>query len=210
MRILNEPYEGIYIEKKSKFICHLKKVSSFEEASLFIASEKKKYYDAKHHCSAIIIGENGDQMRCNDDGEPSGTAGRPMLEVLKHENLTDIVCCVTRYFGGTLLGTGGLVRAYTESLKDAIEHSSFSEETDAFVYSVDVGYSDEMKISSFIRDNDFKLVNIEYSDKVSFVYAVKKEVVDLSFPDDAMTKRLLDITSGNVNNLNIKSEKMIF
>ena len=120
MRILSIAKEGIYIEKKSKFICHLFKVEDFDAATEKINLEKKKYFDAKHHCTAIVLGENGDVCRCSDDGEPSGTAGRPMLEILKHENLTNICCVVTRYFGGTLLGTGGLVRAYSEALKDAI------------------------------------------------------------------------------------------
>lgn len=190
MKILNKPEEGMYIEKKSKFICHLKRVESFEEASDFISSEKKRYYDAKHHCSAVIIGENGEQMRCNDDGEPSQTAGRPMLEILKHENLTNIVCCVTRYFGGTLLGTGGLVRAYSESLKDAISKSTFLNESEVFVYSFKVSYSDEMKILSFLRDNNFSVVEKDYSDKVYISFAVLN---DDSF--DIMSD-IMDITSG--------------
>lgn len=190
MRILKEPEEGIYIEKKSKFICHLCAVSSFEEASAFIASEKKKYYDAKHHCSAIILGSNGEQMRCNDDGEPSGTAGRPMLEVLKHENLTNVVCCVTRYFGGTLLGTGGLVRAYTESLKDALNNSTFSEETEADVYKVLISYADEIKIINFLKDNDFSLLSKDYSDKVDVSFAV----IDDKGVD--VKAKILDLTNG--------------
>lgn len=190
MKILKEPKEGIYIEKKSKFICHLATVSSFEEASDFVASEKKKYYDAKHHCFAIILGRNGEQMRSSDDGEPSGTAGRPMLEVLRHENLTNVVCCVTRYFGGTLLGTGGLVRAYTESLKDALNQSTFSEETEADIYNVTCLYSDETKILNFLRDNDFRLLDKEYSDKVKISFAV-------TFDSDVNVKeKILDATNG--------------
>ncbi len=191
MKILNEPSEGIYIEKKSKFICHLKKVSSLEEASEFVSSEKKKYYDAKHHCFAIIVGDNGETVKCSDDGEPSGTAGRPMLEVLKHENLTNIVCCVTRYFGGTLLGTGGLVRAYTESLKDALENSSFDEETEADLINVAFSYSDEMKVMNFLKESGLKILNKEYSDTVSYSFAV------IGIPVDEIQVKITDLTNGN-------------
>lgn len=191
MKILNEPSEGIYIEKKSKFICHLKKVSSLEEASEFVSSEKKKYYDAKHHCFAIIVGDNGETVKCSDDGEPSGTAGRPMLEVLKHENLTNIVCCVTRYFGGTLLGTGGLVRAYTESLKDALDNSSFDEETEADLINVAFSYSDEMKVMNFLKESGFKILNKEYSDTVSYSFAV------IGIPVDEIQVKITDLTNGN-------------
>ena len=98
-------------EKKSRFIATLEPVSSEEEAAAFVAGIKKKYWDARHNCSAFIIGDNGDRTRCSDDGEPSGTAGRPMLDVLANEHVTNVCVVVTRYFGGTLLGTGGLVRA---------------------------------------------------------------------------------------------------
>ena len=111
---------GEYEEKKSRFIATLEPVSSEEEAAAFIAAIKKKYWDARHNCSAYIIGDDGRKTRCSDDGEPSGTAGRPMLDVLAGEKITNACVVVTRYFGGTLLGTGGLVRAYSAAVKDAI------------------------------------------------------------------------------------------
>jgi len=98
-------------EKKSRFIAHVEPVTSEEEATAFITAMKKQYFDARHNCYAFVIGDNSELTRCSDDGEPSGTAGRPMLEVLTGEGITNVVCVVTRYFGGTLLGTGGLVRA---------------------------------------------------------------------------------------------------
>ena len=106
MKKLLSPEEGIYIEKQSKFICHLFKVSDTDQIQEIIRSEKKKYFDARHHCYAYILGDDGKDYKCSDDGEPSGTAGKPMLEILQREGLTDILCVVTRYFGGTLLGTG--------------------------------------------------------------------------------------------------------
>ena len=120
-RIILEGGESEIIEKKSRFITTIKKVNTIEEATAFIDETKKKYWDARHNCSAFIIGDNGECTRCSDDGEPSGTAGRPMLEVLQGEKLCDVAVIVTRYFGGTLLGTGGLVRAYTHSVKEVFK-----------------------------------------------------------------------------------------
>lgn len=110
-------------EKKSRFIATLRHVESEEEALAFIAEMKKKYWDARHNCSAYIIGTDKPLERCSDDGEPSRTAGMPMLEVLKGEGLSDVVMVVTRYFGGVLLGTGGLVRAYQGAAKAGISGS---------------------------------------------------------------------------------------
>lgn len=105
------------VEKKSRFIASIKKVETEEEAVAFINQMKKKYYDARHNCSAFVVGSKKELVRCNDDGEPSGTAGKPMLEVLLGSDIVNVVAVVTRYFGGTLLGTGGLVRAYTDATK---------------------------------------------------------------------------------------------
>lgn len=191
MKILSKAEEGLYIEKKSKFICHLFKVADFDEANEKIGLEKKRYFDAKHHCTAIVLGDNGDVCRCSDDGEPSGTAGRPMLEILKHENLTNVCCVVTRYFGGTLLGTGGLVRAYSESLKDAINNSKFSEEIDAVVLKYKYSYSLEAKISRFFRDNDVVVENVEYSDMVVATIVVPLDKMDIK-------DKLIDLTNNDI------------
>lgn len=119
-RILLSGGSGQIEEKKSVFIANIAQADSEEEATAFIETMKKKYWDARHNCSAFVIGERGELTRCSDDGEPSGTAGRPMLEVLLRENIKNIVVVVTRYFGGTLLGTGGLVRAYTQAVKEGL------------------------------------------------------------------------------------------
>ncbi len=119
-RILLSGGSGQIEEKKSVFIANIARADSEEEATAFIETMKKKYWDARHNCSAFVIGERGELTRCSDDGEPSGTAGRPMLEVLLRENIKNIVVVVTRYFGGTLLGTGGLVRAYTQAVKEGL------------------------------------------------------------------------------------------
>ena len=121
-RVLLEGGEGEYVEKKSRFIATLRKCESEEEAARFVEEMKKKYWDARHNCHAFIIGDRGELTRCSDDGEPSGTAGRPMLEVLTGAELRNAAVVVTRYFGGVLLGTGGLVRAYTQAVKEGLKN----------------------------------------------------------------------------------------
>lgn len=121
-RVLLQGGEGEIVEKKSRFIATIGKAETEEEAVSFIEEVKKKYWDARHNCSAFVIGSKAQLTRCSDDGEPSKTAGRPMLEVLLGEEIRNIVAVVTRYFGGTLLGTGGLVRAYTQAVKEGLKN----------------------------------------------------------------------------------------
>jgi len=124
--IVRDCRHEIVIEK-SRFICTLKKVATEEEAQAFIKEMKKQYWDATHNCSAYIIGEDAAAQRSNDDGEPSGTAGLPMLEVLRKNNLHNVAAVVTRYFGGIKLGAGGLMRAYTNSVAEAIREAGIAE-----------------------------------------------------------------------------------
>ena len=121
-RVLLEGGSGEIVEKKSRFIATIQKCETEEEAVGFIDEMKKRYWDASHNCSAFVIGSRGEITRCSDDGEPSGTAGRPMLETLLGEEIRNIAVVVTRYFGGTLLGTGGLVRAYTRAVKEGLSN----------------------------------------------------------------------------------------
>ena len=116
--------ESEYVEKRSRFLGHVRPVESEEEAKAFVAAVKKEHYDARHNCWCYIIKDGPE--RYSDDGEPQGTAGIPMLEVLRREGVTNAVCVVTRYFGGVLLGTGGLFRAYTRSAKDALDAAGIS------------------------------------------------------------------------------------
>ena len=111
--------EAEFVEKRSSFLGHVRYVETEDEAKAFVTEMKKKFYDARHNCWCYIIKDGA--VRYSDDGEPQGTAGIPMLEVLKREGVTNVVCVVTRYFGGVLLGTGGLLRAYTKSAKDALD-----------------------------------------------------------------------------------------
>ena len=119
-----EGNEAEITEKKSRFIATVRPARSEEDALVFIESMRKKYWDASHNCFAYVVGERCELQRCSDDGEPGGTAGRPMLDVLIGEGLHDTAVVVTRYFGGTLLGTGGLVRAYQSATKAGIEAST--------------------------------------------------------------------------------------
>ena len=127
MRVVYTGGEGEITEKKSHFIATVKPVQSEEEAVAFINETKKKYWDARHNCSAFVIGERQELTRCSDDGEPAQTAGRPMLDVLLREKITDVAVVVTRYFGGVLLGTGGLVRAYQAATQAGLAASRLIE-----------------------------------------------------------------------------------
>ena len=119
---INDTYENTIIINKSEFITHLYRVESTQEVDSILASVRKKYYDATHNCYAYIIGDNGEIQKASDDGEPQKTAGAPMLDVLKKKNMTNILAVTTRYFGGILLGAGGLVRAYSDSVSEALKN----------------------------------------------------------------------------------------
>ena len=195
MRKLTESREGIYIEKKSKFICHLYSVKNVDEITEILKSEKKKYYDARHLYFAYILGDDASDIKCSDDGEPSGTAGRPMLDVLQKEGVTDILCVVIRYFGGTLLGTGGLVRAYQSTLKDAIEKSSFKNESEAVIVKYKYAYNFDAKISSYLRDKNIKVLANDYSDMVEITIVLEKDIYS------SIDLRLTDITGGSIEKI---------
>jgi len=179
MKIILEQAEGEIVEKKSRFIATMCPVESQEEAEKFIASMKKKYWDARHNCSAYVIGENNEIMHSSDDGEPSGTAGRPMLAVLTGNDLHNVAVVVTRYFGGVLLGTGGLVRAYQGAVTEAISNCQIEEQIDLQLLKVTVDYSDDGKIRYFLEQNqDYRMEDVTYGVKVEFSVAVPLELAD--------------------------------
>lgn len=166
---------GEIIEKKSRFIATIEVVHSPEEATQFINTIKKKYWDAKHNCSAFCIGNDGEMTRCSDDGEPSGTAGRPMLEVLKGERITNICVVVTRYFGGVLLGTGGLVRAYQSAVKEGLKNCSVLKRTAGYETYVLCEYSDLEKIRFLCKQNEYYVGDIEYGQSVEMKIILPEE-----------------------------------
>lgn len=152
------------VEKKSKFIATIFPINSKEEAENRISEIKKKYYDAKHNCYAYVV---GNVEKCSDDGEPSGTAGAPLLELLKNKELTNVVVIVTRYFGGILLGTGGLVRAYTETAKKAIESTSIVIKEYGIRYSVEINYNSLKYLQHLCKMLEINIVKIDYKINVN-------------------------------------------
>ena len=154
------------IEKKSRFIATVRPVKSEEEALAFIESMRKKYWNATHNCFAYVIGEHFQVQRCSDDGEPSGTAGKPMLDVLLGEEIHDVVVVVTRYFGGTLLGTGGLVRAYSGSTKEGLLASKVITKMHGQKLSVQTDYTGLGKIQYILGQRGISILNSVYTDKV--------------------------------------------
>lgn len=168
----NQTFTGEIVEKKSRFIANVRKVESEEEAVAFIEEMKKRYYDARHNCSAFVIGTRGELTRCSDDGEPSGTAGRPMLEVLLGSEIKGIAAVVTRYFGGTLLGTGGLVRAYTQSLQEALKHCPTAMMQYGKRIQVDTDYNGIGKILYYMGQMGLTQESSSYTDKVRIVVLV--------------------------------------
>ena len=158
--------EAEIIEKKSRFIATVRPVKDEEEALAFIESMRKKYWNAKHNCFAYVIGEHFQVQRCSDDGEPSGTAGKPMLDVLLGEEIHDVVVVVTRYFGGTLLGTGGLVRAYSGSTKEGLLASKVITKMHGQKLSVRTDYTGLGKIQYILGQRGIRILNSVYTDKV--------------------------------------------
>ncbi len=166
-RILLEPGEALVEEKKSKFIAMSAVVKDEAEANSFIASRRKLHYDARHHCSAYILSGNPLILHSSDDGEPQGTAGKPILGVLEAEGIVDVCVCVTRYFGGTLLGTGGLSRAYREAAKLCIENSLTVELRTVCETDITVSYTDYGKLERAYRDRGYIITDMVYGENVT-------------------------------------------
>lgn len=171
------------VEKKSKFIANLFHVESVEEAENRIKDIKKKYHDARHNCIAYRVAENGQIVeKSNDDGEPSGTAGGPMLNILQKNNLCNLVIVVTRYFGGILLGTGGLVRAYSEVTQQAIEKSTKIIKVIGREMIIELDYSNLEKFKYYCKNNNINIKKIDYIDniilKIEMEESVKEKIID--------------------------------
>lgn len=167
-----------FVEKKSTFITHLIRVTSEEEAREFIQKMKKKHYDATHVCSCYVVGDNNEITRANDDGEPSGTAGAPMLDVLVKNEIKNVCATVIRYFGGTKLGTGGLVRAYGGGVINALKNATLVERKDALEIRLELDYSLNGKIEYEIEKTNFIVNNLEYTDKIIYTIYVMEEDYD--------------------------------
>ena len=175
--------QGEIMEKKSRFIAHVQPVSSEEEAAAFISRIKNQYWDARHNCHAYVIGPNREITRCSDDGEPSGTAGRPMLDVLLGNGLYDTAVVVTRYFGGTLLGTGGLVRAYSAAVREGLAHAVIIESREGAVYEVRTDYQGLGKIQYLAGERGLAILQADYAEAVRMEILLPQEAVK-GFLDD--------------------------
>lgn len=190
-------YKAVYqggkteiIEKKSRFIATVIPAEDEETALEFIESMKKKYWNATHNCYAYVIGERNELQRCSDDGEPGGTAGRPMLDVLLGEEIHNVVVVVTRYFGGTLLGTGGLVRAYSSATKAGLESSVIITKIYGVKLQIETDYTGLGKIQYILGQRGLKILDSEYSDKVVLSVLIPQTELD------AVKAELIEGTSG--------------
>ena len=161
--------------KKSRFICHAKRVYSEEEARDFITAIKKEHYKATHNCSAFIIGERSEIKRTSDDGEPSGTAGVPMLGVLENHNLTNVCVVVTRYFGGIKLGAGGLIRAYAGSVALAVKEIGIIEIKEQAGIAIQMSYTQYQEYSNFLKEHDLIELETNFTEQVDTMIYVDKE-----------------------------------
>ena len=169
---------GEIIEKKSRFIAHVENVESVGEAQEFIELMKKEYWDARHNCYAFSVGTDQPVTRCSDDGEPSGTGGKPILEVIQGSGIQNIVIVVTRYFGGTLLGTGGLVRSYTQAAQAALADAEVVRMCLCRVIGVEIEYSLLDKVLYYLKQQKVTPYDQVYTDKVSFMLTIARDRAD--------------------------------
>lgn len=191
-RMLSKGAQAELVEKKSRFIATIRPVSSEEEAVAFIEEMKKKYYDARHNCSAFVIGSKGELTKSSDDGEPSGTAGRPMLEVLTGSGIRNIAAVVTRYFGGVLLGTGGLVRAYSGAVKMALEQCETITRRYGVQMLIKTDYNGVGKIQYLLGSKDVVIQDSVYAADVQMTVLVPIEEYD------RLCKELVEATNGRI------------
>lgn len=188
--IVKKGGEGLYEEKKSRFISRVYSVDGEKEAAAYIEAARKKYWDARHNCYAFVTGEDNGLTRCSDDGEPSGTAGKPILEVITGAGLRNCLIVVTRYFGGTLLGTGGLVRAYTKAAKDALLNSGLALVRAGTRYRVVTDYNGVGKIQYAAAAAGARIIDSVYADKVELM------IDALSDKGEELCARITENTNG--------------
>lgn len=200
---INENIESEITVKKSKFICNLIKIETQEEAEEQIKKIKKKYHDARHNCVAYRVQENDTIVeKASDDGEPSGTAGGPMLNILQKNNLCNVLVVVTRYFGGILLGTGGLVRAYSDSMQNALELTEEVEKCTGIEFEAELEYNNLETFKYYCRKNNINIVNIQYENTI---------ICKIQLEENTKSKLINDFETKNINltNLRFLSKKII-
>lgn len=191
-KVLMEPCEGQIEEKKSKFIANAFPVTTLQDVEERIAQITKKHYDAKHHCYALVLGDNFEMKRSSDNGEPQGTAGKPILNVIEGSGITNIIIIVTRYFGGTLLGTGGLVRAYTAAAKEALMAAEIGTVTYSRKITLETSYDQINPIQYYLVQHQIALDESRYGSEVE---------MDITIADDTadeIINALRQKTNGNI------------
>ena len=181
---------GEIVEKKSRFIAEVFPVVSEDEVSAHIEKIKKEYWDARHHCWAYVIGQNPGTERMSDDGEPAGTAGKPILEVIRGRGLTDVLVVVTRYFGGTLLGTGGLVRAYTQAALEGLSHAGILRKVPGVRLKIGTDYTGLGKIQYLLAQREISILDTVYTDRVEILTAAAADMAE------SLKKEITEGTSG--------------
>ncbi len=175
LKYIENTYTNEIVILKSRFITSIYKVTSVEDVNQILTSTRKKYYDASHNCYAYIIGDKMEIQKCSDDGEPQKTAGFPMLDVLKKNEITNVLCIVTRYFGGTLLGAGGLVRAYSESVSSVLNISKLFEKKELIKLIIKIDYS---SYNTLQQQKSFIILDTSYAEDITLSIAVLKEYLD--------------------------------
>jgi uncharacterized YigZ family protein len=182
--------EAELVEKRSRFLGHVRHVENEEQAKAFVAQVKKEHYDARHNCWCYILRDGVE--RYSDDGEPQGTAGIPMLEMLRREGITDVVCVVTRYFGGVLLGTGGLLRAYTKSAKDALDAAGVSVVRPWVEADIPCSYAIAERLKNEVTAAGGIVADMEYGADVTIKALIPKESYE------SFSERIFDVTNGSI------------
>lgn len=189
-KIVYQEGTGEIVEKKSRFIAHVYPIQTEEQALEYIEKLKKEYWDARHNCYAYVLGERQELQRFSDDGEPSGTAGKPILEVLLGEEIHNTLVVVTRYFGGTLLGTGGLVRAYSASTKAGLDNSVITEKCLGKKINIDTDYNGLGKLQYILGEMDIPILDTLYTDKVQLIALIPIGLYE------AFQKKFTEATAG--------------
>ena len=179
--------------KKSRFICHIKRVTTEDEARNFIQAVKKEHYKATHNCSAFILGERSEMKRSSDDGEPSGTAGVPMLGVLENHQLTNVCAVVTRYFGGIKLGAGGLIRAYAGSVALAITEIGIVHIKEQLGLRLTLSYSQYQELPNFLKAKQLQEQDTAFTDQVQTTIFVDKD------DKDSVIESLIELFNGKID-----------
>lgn len=200
MRMIYAGGTGEVVEKKSRFIANVFQVMDEAQAEEYICSIRKKYYDARHNCYAYVCGENSEIQRFSDDGEPSGTAGKPILDIINSQDLKNCLIVVTRYFGGTLLGTGGLIRAYQAAAKEGVEASDLVEVYEGVTANIASDYNNIGKLQYICSDMGVEICGSEYGENVHMKVLMEKTIYS------QFAQKVTDAFSANVNISDIQDQ----